>query len=92
MSDGLSGFGIKTGDFPVLDSSNFTEWSDLVETVLLSRGLWDYASGDTKRPSESDKAKEFEKEDAKATAFLKMAAREGAASSPPRDDVKQSRA
>lgn len=74
MSDGLSGLGIKTGSFPVLDSSNFVEWLDLVETVLLSRGLWDFASGDTKRPSESDKAKEFEKEDAKATAFLKMAA------------------
>jgi hypothetical protein len=74
MSDELSGFGIKTGSFPVLDSSNFTEWLDLVETVLLSRGLWEYACGDTKRPSDPDKVKEFEKEDAKATAFLKMAA------------------
>ena len=72
MSDGISGF--KTGSFPVLDESNFIDWLDLVETVLLSKGLWEYASGDATKPSEPDKAKEFEREDAKATAFLKMAA------------------
>jgi hypothetical protein len=52
MSDGISGF--KTGSFPVLDESNFIDWLDLAGTVLLSKGLWEYASGDATKPSEPD--------------------------------------
>ena len=74
MSDGLSSLISKTGHIPVLKSSNYTEWLDLVETVLISKGLWGYASGSIARPSEPEKANEFEREDAKASALLKIAA------------------
>jgi hypothetical protein len=58
----------------VLTSSNFTEWLDLAKTVLISRGLWEYATGEiTEGPGSKDK-QEFRREDAKAVAFLKLAA------------------
>lgn len=64
----------KAGKFPVLTSTNFTEWLDLAEDVLLSRGLWRYASGDVAEPTDPDGKIAFQKEDAKAVAFLKSAA------------------
>jgi hypothetical protein len=64
----------KTGGLPVLDDANFAEWLDLVRTVLLSRGLWDYASGDISKPSMLERAKEFEREDTKAVVYIKIAA------------------
>jgi len=75
MSDMLEN-GFKAGGVPALeaDGSNFVEWMDLVKTVLLSKGLWDYAAGDILKPSTRDAAKEFDKEDAKAAAYLKIAA------------------
>lgn len=74
MSDDASTIDLRSGKFPVLTSSNFTEWLDLAQTVLISRGLWEYATGEiTEGPSLKDK-QEFRKEDAKAVAFLKLAA------------------
>lgn len=71
--------GIKTGGVPILeaDGSNFVEWLDLVKTVLVSKGLWDYVTGDTSKPTTRDAAREFDKEDAKAAAYLKVAAGKG---------------
>ena len=75
MSDGIQlGAEYKTGRFPVLTSANFTEWLDLAEDVLLSKGLWRYASGDAPEPTDPDGKIAFQKEDAKAVAFLKSAA------------------
>jgi hypothetical protein len=73
MSDDASSMDLKSGKFPVLTSSNFTEWLDLAQTVLISRGLWEYATGDITEDSERD-VKSFRREDAKAVAFLKLAA------------------
>jgi hypothetical protein len=73
MSDYASLIDLKSGKFPVLTSSNFTEWLDLAQTVLISRGLWEYATGDITEDSEPDE-KSFRREDAKAVAFLKLAA------------------
>jgi hypothetical protein len=39
MSDDASPIDLKSGKFPVLTSSNFTEWLDLAQTVLISKGL-----------------------------------------------------
>src|ERR1700759_2724998 len=75
MSDGIQlGAEYKTGRFPVLTSANFTEWLDLAEDVLLSKGLWRYALGDAPEPTDPDRKIAFQKEDAKAVAFLKSAA------------------
>ena len=57
----------------MLTSSNFTEWLDLAQTVLISRGLWEYATGEITKDDEEDK-KSFRREDAKAVAFSKLAA------------------
>ena len=46
---------------------------DLAQTVLISRGLWEYATGEITEDDEEDK-KSFRREDAKAVAFLKLAA------------------
>ena len=63
---------LKVSGIPPLTGANFEDWLDLVKTVLLSKGLWKYASGtETSRPG---KAEDFEQEDAKATAYLKIAA------------------
>ena len=64
----------KTGRFPVLTNANFIEWLDLAEDVLLSKGLWGYVSGDIAQPTEPEKKTAFQKEDAKAVAFLKAVA------------------
>ena len=75
MSDGIQlGAEYKTGRFPVLTSANFIEWLDLAEDVLLSKGLWRYASGDAPEPTDPAGKTAFQKEDAKAVAFLKSAA------------------
>jgi len=73
MSDDASTIDLKSGKFPVLTGSNFTDWLDLAQTVLTSRGLWEYATGEISEDSEID-AKLFRREDAKAVAFLKLAA------------------
>jgi hypothetical protein len=73
MSDDASPIDLKSGKFPVLTSSNFTEWLDLAQTVLISKGLWEYATGETIEGSELEDKKSFRKEDAKAVAFLKLA-------------------
>ena len=73
MSDDASTIDLKSGKFPVLTDSNFTDWLDLAQTVLTSRGLWEYATGEISEDSEID-AKLFRREDAKAVAFLKLAA------------------
>ena len=73
MSDDASPIDLKSGKFPVLTSSNFTEWLDLAQTVLISRGLWEYATGEITEDDEEDR-KSFRREDAKAVAFLKLAA------------------
>jgi hypothetical protein len=65
--------GFKTGRVPALNGANFVEWLDLVKTVLLSKGLWEYASGDIPKPLTPERAREFEREDAKAAAYLKIA-------------------
>ena len=63
---------LKVSGIPPLTGANFEDWLDLVKTVLLSKGLWKYARGSvTSTPS---KAEEIEPEDAKATAYLKIAA------------------
>jgi hypothetical protein len=41
MSDDASPIDLESGKFPVLTSSNFTEWLDLAETALVSKGLWE---------------------------------------------------
>jgi len=69
--------GGKTGGVPIVDGTNFVEWLDLVQTVLLTRGLWEYAVGDVTKPKTSDGGKEFDREDAKAAAYLKIAAGRG---------------
>jgi len=75
MSDMLK-TGFKAGGVPALeaDRSNFIEWMDLVKTVLLLKGLWDYAAGNILKLSTRDAAKEFDKEDTKAAVYLKIAA------------------
>jgi hypothetical protein len=73
MSDDASPIDLKSGKFPVLTSSNFTEWLDLAQTILISKGLWEYATGETTEGSELEDKKSFRKEDAKAVAFLKLA-------------------
>jgi hypothetical protein len=73
MSDDASPIDLKSGKFPVLTSSNFTEWLDLAQTVLISKGLWEYATGEITEGSELEDKKSFRKEDAKAVAFLKLA-------------------
>ena len=73
MSDNISPMDLKSGKFLVLTSSNFTKRLDLAQTVLISRGLWEYATGDITEDTEEDK-KSFRREDAKAVAFLKRAA------------------
>jgi hypothetical protein len=74
MSDDASTIDLKSGKFPVLTSSNFTEWLDLAQTVLISRGLWEYATGEITEGSAAEDKKSFRREDAKAVAFLKLAA------------------
>jgi hypothetical protein len=74
MSDNASEMDLKSGKFPILTSSNFTDWLDLAETVLTSRGLWEYANGDITEDDPELDVKAFRKEDAKAVAFLKLAA------------------
>jgi hypothetical protein len=64
--------GEKTGGIPALTSANFDEWMDLVKTVLRSKKLWQYATGDTRMTREN--AADFESEDAKAAAYLKLVA------------------
>ena len=64
----------KAGSFPVLTASNFVEWLDLAEDVLLSKGLWGYVSGDETPPTDPSGRTAFQREDAKAVAFLKSAA------------------
>jgi hypothetical protein len=64
---------LKSGKFPVLTSSNFTEWLDLAQTVLISKGLWEYATSDDIAGSRPEDQKSFRKEDVKAVAFLKLA-------------------
>jgi hypothetical protein len=46
MSDDTSPIDLKSGKFSLLTSSNFTEWLDLAQTVLISKGLWEYATGE----------------------------------------------
>jgi hypothetical protein len=70
----LSGSEYKSGRFAVLTNANFTDWLDLAEDVLLSKGLCRYASGDVAEPTDSDGEIAFQKEDARAMAFLKSAA------------------
>jgi hypothetical protein len=75
MSDGFQlGAEYKARRFPVLTNANFIEWLDLAEDVLLSKGLWKYASGEVPEPTDLDSKAAFLKEDAKAVAFLKSAA------------------
>jgi hypothetical protein len=74
MSDDVSTIDLKSGKFPVLTSSNFTEWLDLAQTVLISRGLWEYATSEITEGSAAEDKKSFRREDAKAIAFLKLAA------------------
>jgi hypothetical protein len=66
--------GFKIGRVPALDGANFVEWLDLVKIVLLLKGLWEYASSDIPKPLTPERAREFEREDAKAAAYLKIAA------------------
>jgi hypothetical protein len=73
MSDDASPIDLKSGKFPVLTSSNFTEWLDLAQTVLISKGLWEYATSEITEGSVLEDKKSFRKEDAKAVAFLKLA-------------------
>ncbi|KAF4547063.1 Ankyrin repeat-containing protein 17 [Elsinoe fawcettii] len=70
----LPGSDQKTGRFLVLTASNFVEWLDLAEDVLLSKGLWKYAFGDATELNHPGGKIAFQKEDAKAVAFLKSAA------------------
>ncbi|KYG41471.1 hypothetical protein M433DRAFT_7927 [Acidomyces richmondensis BFW] len=49
---------------PTITAVNFEDWLDLVKTVLLSKGLWKYATGSI--VSTLGKDEDFEKEDAKA--------------------------
>ena len=64
----------KTSRIPILTTSNYTEWIDLVEDVLRSKDLWKYASGQVgEAPSGEDEDK-FSQNDAKAVAFIKSAA------------------
>jgi hypothetical protein len=74
MSDDVSTIDLKSGKFPVLTSSNFTEWLDLAQTVLISRGLWEYATSEITEGSAVEDKKSFRREDAKAVAFLKLVA------------------
>jgi len=73
MSDDVLSIDLKSRKFPVLTSSNFTEWLDLAQTVLISRGLWEYATGEITKDNKED-TKSFRRKDAKAVAFLKLAA------------------
>lgn len=61
----------KTAKIPVLTSSNYVEWIDLVEDVLRSKNLWKYAVGED---TPEEKTEEFLASDARAVAFLKSAA------------------
>jgi hypothetical protein len=72
MSDDASTIDLKSGKFPVLTSSNFTEWLDLVQIVLISRGLWEYATSEITEGSAAEDKKSFRREDVKAIAFLKL--------------------
>ena len=74
MSDDASGIDLRSGKFLVLTSSNFTDWLDLAQTVLISRSLWEYATGEITKGSTAEDKKSFRQEDAKAVAFLKLAA------------------
>jgi hypothetical protein len=61
----------KTAKIPVLTSSNYVEWIDLVEDVLRSKNLWKHAVGED---VPEEKTEEFLANDARAVAFLKSAA------------------
>lgn len=74
MSDDASPIDLGSGKFPILTSSNFTEWLDLAQTVLISRGLWEYTTGEIVEGSDIEDKRSFRREDAKAVAFLKLAA------------------
>jgi len=65
---------IKLERFPVLSRDNYREWIDLVEDVLTSKGLWTYASSSGSEYNTLEQTTNFEKNDAKASAFLKQAA------------------
>lgn len=62
----------RVGGIPILTGANFEEWLDLVKTVLRSKKLWNYAAGEIRMTREN--AADFESEDAKAAAYLKIAA------------------
>jgi len=57
---------------PTTTAANYEDWLDLIKTVLLSKGLWKYTDGSV--VCAPGKADEYEREDAKAAAYLKIVA------------------
>jgi uncharacterized HAD superfamily protein len=56
----------KAAKIPVLTTSNYVEWIDLVEDVLRSKNLWKYAVGED---TPGEKSEEFLANDARGVAF-----------------------